>query len=122
MKIDFDLKEIREQRELSVKAAAKQVGVSEQTWYRWESYPQAQPRGESKKKLISWLTGEFKPLLTDYFKVYVELPSQVSANLMEEYIETAVKCWCGSLHPEDPLFSLNRASVRAIYATGKALV
>ena len=49
-----------------------------------------------------------------YFEVSLELPSGASRAEIREYILEQVMAGCGGLHPEDPIFHLDRKSVRVI--------
>src|SRR5687768_7752390 len=46
------------------------------------------------------------------FTVSVEIPKGCSVGHVADYIRQAVRCWCGSKDPEDPIFDLNRKSIR----------
>lgn len=46
------------------------------------------------------------------FIVEVELPHRVTLEEMRQYIEDEVKAGVGQLHPADPLFDLDRDSVK----------
>jgi len=49
------------------------------------------------------------------FKVTLEMPYGVSSGDMQAYIETAVRCWKGSLHTDDPMSDLDRHSIEVTY-------
>lgn len=53
------------------------------------------------------------------FLVRLNLPPGCSVGEMREMIEDAIKCWPGSLHPEDPRFDLDRDSVQVVLHTPK---
>lgn len=46
------------------------------------------------------------------FRVKIAIPEGVSVVEMKEYIRESVSSWAGSLHPDEPLFDLNRKSVK----------
>jgi hypothetical protein len=48
------------------------------------------------------------------FRVILDLPSGVSLSEMRHYIEEAIKTSIGQLPPEDPLFYLDRSSVKVV--------
>ena len=47
-----------------------------------------------------------------HFLVALDLPPRVSAREMAEYIATEVKCGTGRMLPEEPLWGLDRESVK----------
>jgi len=49
--------------------------------------------------------------------VQIEVPMNVYIDDVKEYVRDAVKTHCGGLHPEDPMFNLNRDSVKIIAVT-----
>lgn len=54
------------------------------------------------------------------FLVTLDLPAHVSAAEMAEYIRTEVQCGVGQLPPEDPLWHLDKGSVRVEKINGPA--
>jgi hypothetical protein len=46
------------------------------------------------------------------FKVSLELPAGVKAKALQEYIADAVRAHRGGLRPSDPLFDLDRDTVK----------
>ena len=46
------------------------------------------------------------------FKVTLDVPEGVSIAEMRDYIETAVRTWCGGGCPDDPIFQLDGDSVK----------
>ena len=46
------------------------------------------------------------------FKVTVDLPKGVTQVEMGEYIKQSIRTMAGSLHPDDPMFDLDRDSVK----------
>lgn len=49
------------------------------------------------------------------FDVFVELPRNCSVDRMQEYIDSAIKNYVGSLDPKDPVFNLNQTEVGVYY-------
>jgi hypothetical protein len=47
-----------------------------------------------------------------YFTIEVDLPDGVSASEFRAYAETEIRAGKGGLHPDDPLFNLERSSVK----------
>jgi hypothetical protein len=46
------------------------------------------------------------------FVVRLEMPEDVGIGEMQEYIDEAVGAWKGQLHPDNPLFDLDRDTVK----------
>lgn len=67
-------------------------------------------------KVLRLFTEEDK-MATCRFIIEVRLPDGVGVNDMKRYISNAVKVDCGSLSPKDPLFNLDRPSVKVYSAT-----
>lgn len=51
------------------------------------------------------------------FIVELEVPEHTNISDVKDYILTAVECECGSRHPEDPMFHLDRDSITVVHAT-----
>jgi len=49
------------------------------------------------------------------FLVELEIPAGVSVEDACAYVKNAVATECGSFNPQNPLFHLDRRSVRAVY-------
>lgn len=49
---------------------------------------------------------------THEFVVSVAIPEGVTTGDMTAYIEQAVRTWAGSKSPDDPIYDLDRASVK----------
>lgn len=54
------------------------------------------------------------PKKTRKFVVSVEVPDGMTADEMAGYIEEAVRAWSGGKDPEDPIYGLNRNSVKVM--------
>lgn len=46
------------------------------------------------------------------FTVEVEIPEGCTVTEMKEYIRLAVRCWAGGMDPEDPIYDLDKDSVK----------
>lgn len=55
------------------------------------------------------------------FEVQVEMPRGVDLLRMKEYIEESVQSNVGMLHPDDPLFHLERKKVKVKTISGKRM-
>lgn len=53
------------------------------------------------------------------FKVYLMTPDEATEEDMIKYIAEAVRGWKGGLHPEHPMYELDRQSVKVTRATKK---
>lgn len=53
------------------------------------------------------------------FTVTLDMPEGMSKGDMKQYIEDAVKSWAGCYPPNEPVFDLNRNSVKATHQRKK---
>ena len=66
---------------------------------------------------IHEIKGVYTFIMKRQFIVEVEMPEDVTITEMSNYIHGAVGCECGSLHPDNPLFDLDRDSIKVQHLT-----